>query len=73
MEHAGIQALKALGDVELPDSKLTHRQREHLKQTARIFAGNRSEHELMFLAGALEHEAQRKAGAAAKPGRPHGS
>jgi hypothetical protein len=54
--------LKQLGDRELPDVKLTIVRRQELRQRATHIAVEYDEHELMFLAGALEHEAQRKAG-----------
>lgn len=59
---AAMRRLQAAGDRELPDTVLTAERRALLKQTARDIAEVSDEHELMFLAGALEHEARRKAG-----------
>ncbi len=56
--------LRVVGEGELPDSKLTERQREALKRTAADIAEESDEHELMFLAGALEAEALKKRGLA---------
>lgn len=57
---SGIDTLRALGDVELPDTRLSDEKRALLKQTARDIAEESNEHELMYLAGALEQCANLK-------------
>lgn len=56
LERIGTAAFDQLGDAELPDATLTAEKRALLKQTARDIAEESDEHELMFLAGALEYE-----------------
>lgn len=59
--RAPFYQLKRLGDRELPDVKLTTARRQELRQRVTEIAVECDEHELMFLAGALEHEAHSKA------------
>lgn len=49
-----------LNDNKLPDERPTRYQRTNLKEVARFFASHHDEHELMYLAGALEGWAYKK-------------
>lgn len=60
MEHAGLQALKTLGDVEFPDAWLTTAKLRELKEIVYRESAYRSTHELMYLAGAFESAAQER-------------
>jgi len=58
--HAAIAALAATGDDELPDANLTEERRHTMKRVARAFGWHFTSHELIYLAGALEAEANAK-------------
>ena len=51
---------KLLRDAELPDTTLPESKRSRLKVIARDLSFGLDEHELMFLAGALEDKARKK-------------
>ncbi len=58
---AAMRRLRAAGDRELPDARLPAEKRSALKDTAYDLAERHGPEELMFLAGALEHQAKLKA------------
>lgn len=61
LERIGPAALEQAGDAELPDIRLPEERRRKLKMVARVMGEEHTVDELMFLAGALEHEASEKA------------
>lgn len=60
MRHVGLEALGQLGDAELPDVRLPEERRRKLKMVAQVMGEEHTVDELMYLAGALEHEANEK-------------
>jgi hypothetical protein len=52
--------LEAIGDRELPDAVITRARREELKELACALRARLSSHEIMYLAGTLEVEANGK-------------
>lgn len=58
----GLAKLRALGDAELPDSRLPLARRRRLKLMARVIGEEHTAEELMYLAGALEQRAGLKKG-----------
>ena len=58
----GLARLRALGDTEIPDSRLPLARRRRLKLMARVIAEEHSAEECMYLAGAIEQRAGLKKG-----------
>lgn len=58
---AAMRRLQAVGDRELLDSRLPEAVRDRLKRRVERWAITYSPEEMMFLAGALEHQAKHKA------------
>lgn len=62
MASDGLARLRALGDAEIPDTRLPLARRRRLKLMARVVAEEHSAEESMYLAGALEERANAKRG-----------
>jgi hypothetical protein len=60
MASDGLEKLRALGDQEIPDTRLPLARRRRLKLVARVVAEEHTAEELMYLAGALEERAKLK-------------
>lgn len=61
LQHIGTATSDQIS-AELPDIRLPEKSRRKLKMLVRVMAEVHSVDELMYLAGALEHEANTKRG-----------
>lgn len=57
LEKSGLDALKAMGDMEFPDAWIKAEKRAELKRIVEEIKPFRSSHELAYLSGAFEHAA----------------